>query len=456
MNKDSILFKLFLYFSIVVFSIIAIIFTVKSYILLAIMSYLIVIFISFKINIKKFPLILFIISLLIRLILIKIINYSSFDDYKTLIEASWKFAKGDYSFNTSTYFSMWGYQTGLVIYQGIILKIFNSEFAIKVFNAIFSSLTVLLVYYISKKITNEKTAKVVSLLYMVLPISLILNAMLNNQILSALLMYLGIYLLIKKDKTIKDYIYAAILISIGNIIRPEGIVVVFSLLVFELLKLKKNIILDISKKLLVFLVIYISIGSISSFVVQKSNINPIGLKNTNSLWKFVVGFNSDSCGYYNADDEKYIQDKELEKKIIKERLSDTKKMSELAVCKIQHFWLLPEENTKSETFSNKTYKIFNHELKYSSLEKVALKINAFIYFITLFMCFIGVILNRKKIYKDNSIFFVILFVTTFFVYLLIEINPKYIYFILISIFILSSYGYDYVLSKIKGALTHEK
>ena len=56
MNKNNILLKLFLYLAIVVFSIIAIIFTVKSYIILALLSYLAILFISLKLNIKNFHL----------------------------------------------------------------------------------------------------------------------------------------------------------------------------------------------------------------------------------------------------------------------------------------------------------------------------------------------------------------------------------------------------------------
>ena len=197
--KNNILLRLFMYLSICVFSIITIIFIISNYFILALITYIIVLFLSNKINIKKFPIILFFTSLIIRVILISIINYSAFDDYKVLIDASWKFSKGDYSFSNLPYFSMWGYQTGIVIYQGIILKIFNSEFAIKIINCIISSLSVLLVFMMSKKITNEKTAKVVSILYMILPISLIMNTMLNNQILSSFLMYSGIFLLIKRD-----------------------------------------------------------------------------------------------------------------------------------------------------------------------------------------------------------------------------------------------------------------
>ena len=65
------------------------------------------------------------------------------------------------------------------------------------------------------------------------------------------------------------------------------------------------------------------------------------------------------------------------------------------------------------------------------------------------MCIVGVVFNRKKIKENNSIFFVIMIITTFCVYLLIELRPRYSYFIQISIFILSSYGYNYIIEKIQ-------
>ena len=60
------------------------------------------------------------------------------------------------------------------------------------------------------------------------------------------------------------------------------------------------------------------------------------------------------------------------------------------------------------------------------------------------MAIIGIIKYRKDMYKNNSILFVIMMVVTFFVYLLIEIQARYTYFNIISIFIISSYGYEYI------------
>lgn len=454
--KDNILTKLFISFSIVIFSIITVIFITKNYFLLSLLTFLIVLFISKKENIKHFPIILFITSILIRLVVILLGKFPQGADFWLMMNAAQRINLNDFSWSNTLYFQTWAYQTGFVLYEALLFKLFKTEFALKVVNIILSSLTVLFVYNTSKKITNEKTARVVSLLYMLLPIELILNVVLNNHIVSALITYIGITFLIKKDKTIKDYIISSILISIGNILRPEGIIVVFSLIVFEILYLKKDKVLDIGKKLFVFLFIYLMVGSISSFIIQKAGINSQGLSNNNPTWKFVLGFNHDTCGYYSGDDEKYIEDLDKEKEIVKERIfSNPSDTAKLFVCKIDHFWLLSDSNTKSETFKEQSYSLFGKEISYEQIEEVALKYNSQIYLLTLLMCFIGVIFNNKKLKEDNTIFFLIMIITTFFVYLLIEIRPRYTYFIHISIFILSSYGYDYILNKIKG-VRHDK
>ena len=452
--KYNILAKIFMYLTIFVFSIITIIFLSRNYFIFALLAYVIVLFISLKMNIKRFPLFLFIISLLIRLAVIFIVNLSQQADIWIMLDAAKKFAVNDYSFSNLPYFSTWGYQTGFVIYQGLILKLFKNEFVLKILNAVFSSLTTVLVYLISKKFTSEKSAKIVSLLYMILPMPLLLNPILNNHILSALLMYIGIMFIIKEEKTIKDYIFASILIAIGNILRPEGIIVVFSLIVFEIIKINKKTIFDISKKIFVFLVVYLSINSFSSFLIQKTGINEVGLKNNNPLWKFVLGFNHDTCGYYSYDDEKYSYSEKEEMEVIKDRvLTSPSKLTKLFTCKIDYFWLLSKPSTGE--FAAKEFNFMNIKINAEKLNDIVINFNTYIYIITLFMCFIGVIFNRNKIIQNNSIFFVIMMIVTFFVYLLIELRVRYTYFIVISIFILSSYGYDYVLNYISKLKKHK-
>ena len=449
--KNDFLSNIFMYLVIFVFSVISFIFLMKNSIFMSIIAFAIVIYISLKNNIKYFPILLFITSLILRIFMVLIFNFPQVSDFKTLLDASYLFANNDFSFQNQQYFTMWGYQTGFVIYQGLLLKLFNSVFILKLLNAIFSSILCVLIYFFGKKICSEKSARMASLLYMIFPFSLYLNTILANHHLSTFLMYIGIFFLIKKEKSIKDYIIAALLISLGNIIRPEGIIVVFTLILFEIFRLKKDEILKTLKNVGIFLIIYLMIGTLSSFAVEKLGINDEGLRNNNPKWKFVLGFNSDSCGYYTPLDEKYLNDENKELEVIKNRISvSPTKMGKLLTCKINKFWLQTEISSKNEMYNDKTYNIFGINIKFKDLENIVVKFNSVLYIITLLMCIVGVVFNRKKVIKDNSFFFVILMMVTFFVYLLIEIQPRYAYFIHVSIFILSTYGYDYILSKISN------
>lgn len=449
--KEGFLSTIFMYLTIVVFSIISLIFLIKNNIFISIIAFLVVIYISLKNNIKYFPILLFITSLILRIFMILIFNFPQVSDFKTLLDASYLFTNNDFSFQNQQYFTMWGYQTGFVIYQGLILKLFNSVFILKLLNAIFSSVLCVLIYLFGKKICSEKSARMASLLYMIFPFSLYLNTVLANHHLATFLMYIGVFFLLKKEKSIKDYIIAAILISLGNIIRPEGIIVIFTLILFEIFRLKKDKLLETLKNVGIFLIIYFMIGTLSSFAVEKLGINDEGLKNNNPKWKFVLGLNSDSCGYYTPSDEKYLNDENKELEVIKNRISvGPVKMGKLLTCKINKFWLQTEISSKNEMYNDKTYNIFGINIKFKDLENIVVKFNSVLYIITLLMCILGLVFNRKKVIKDNSFFFVILMMVTFFVYLLIEIQPRYAYFIHVSIFILSTYGYDYVLSKISN------
>lgn len=455
--KEGFLSTIFMYLTIVVFSIISLIFLIKNNVFISIIAFLIVIYISLKNSIKHYPIILFITSLMLRIFMILIFNFPQVSDFKTLLDASYLFANNDFSFQNQQYFTLWGYQTGFVIYQGLLLKLFNSVFILKLLNAIFSSILSVLIYFFAKKICSEKSARMASLLYMIFPFSLYLNTVLANHHLATFLMYIGIFFLLKKEKGIKDYIIAAVLISLGNIIRPEGIIVVFTLILFEIFRLKKDKILKTLKNVGMFLIIYFMIGTLSSFAVEKLDINDEGLKNNNPKWKFVLGFNSDSCGYYTSSDEKYINDENKELEVIKNRISvGPVKMGKLLACKINKFWLQTEISSKNEMYNDKTYNIFGINIKFKDLENIVVKFNSILYIITLLMCIVGVVFNRKKVIKDNSFFFVILMMVTFFVYLLIEIQPRYAYFIHVSIFILSTYGYDYILSKISNIFKSKK
>lgn len=394
---------------------------------------------------KHFGLILFIISFLIRLVFIIVVNFPQVYDFKTLLEASEMFARGDYSFNTWFHFVTWGYQTAFVIYQGILLKIFHSIFILKLLNIIYSSFLVYIVYKLGLKISkNEKSARIISLLYMIFPFYLFLNSVLVNSHLATLLSYIGIFFIIKEDAKYKDYLIGGLLIAFGNIIRPEGIIIVLTFLIYKILTFKKENIKKIIISILIFLSTYFIICNTSSFLVKASNINPSGLENKDPLWKFLLGFNYESCGYYVDEDSKYQVSKEVEINEIKRRaLEDIPRTGKLMVCKINKFWLFSDLENEMGSFNDKSFKILGITIKFSKIKTLAIYLNKGINYIILLLFIIGIIINRKKI-KNELLFLLIMVFITFGIYLFIEIQPRYLYFIHISIFALATLGINYL------------
>ena len=150
-------------------------------------------------------------------------------------------------------------------------------------------------------------------------------------------------------------------------------------------------------------------------------------------------------------------DEKAEIQIIKERVLDNPiKTGKLFLCKANRFWLQSELAAKNDMYKDKVFNILGLDIKFSLMENIVGGFNSCLYLVTLLMALIGLIIKRKDIAKSNSLLFVILMTVTFGVYLLIEIQPRYAYFIHITIFILSSYGYQYMFEKIESFIKKNK
>ena len=436
--------KLLTYFSIIIFSILLIIYLYSNNFIFLLLSLIIAIFISNR-KIKHFGILLLIISFLVRLAFIIIANFPQVYDFKTLLDASHMFANGDYSFNTWYHFSTWGYQTAFVIYQGVLLKLFHSEFILKLLNITYSSLIVYMVYRLGLKISkNEKSARIVSILYMVFPFYLFLNSVLLNSHLATLLSYIGILFLLKKEAKFRDYFLGGLLIAFGNLIRPEGIIIVLALFLYKIITFTKKDFKKILISLLIFLSTYLVICNTSSFLVKKTNINPSGLENKDPLWKFLLGFNYETCGYYIESDSDFQVSKEVEINEIKRRaLEDIPRTGKLMVCKVDRFWLSSGLEDEMGSFNNKKFKVLGLTIKFSTIKGIAITLNKCINIIVLALFLLGIIVNRKNI-KEDILFLLIMILITFGIYLFIEIQPRYLYFIHVSIFALATLGINYL------------
>ena len=433
---------------------------IKNALLLGIISVVAIIYLVRKYNMKKFALILFIFSLITRLVAVLMLKTPIELDFEVLYDASIALLKGNLSFTNSGYFKLWGYQMGQVVYQALLLKIWMDPLIIKIVNAVISSGTVVLTYLISKEIFTEKTAKVVSLLYSIFMFPILFNAVLSNQILSTFLTYLAIYLLFSKRFTkmnnIVKYLLVGLSLGCANIIRPEGIVILTTILIFSIYYLTKANFKEMIKKVGIILLSYLVVTNTCSYLLIVTNLSQVGLANKDPLWKFVLGLNYDSVGMYDSNDEYLVGNKDLEVEIIKDRtIGSITKLPILFIKKVRDFWFVSDLYWSNNYLENENVNMLGWNLKGHDVNEFLNNYNKCIYYFMFVCFFIGLYKNRCKKHNELVNFLEIMILVYIGVYLLIEIMPRYAYLPQVGLFILSGLGIEYILEKIKG-VSYEK
>lgn len=426
------------------------------------------IFMTYRLKDKGFLVFLILGAFLVRFLYINVIHTPPESDFKLLYDAAKLFSKGDFSFNQSEYFIDWGYQTGFVAYEGIIVRLFGEAhgiFILKTLNCLWNTGITVLIYFIARNHFKEKSARLAAVLYMgfIFPITFV--SVLSNQHISAFLILLGIFFLadtrILRIKLIFRSLLAGLFISAGNIMRPEGPIVVASISVYFLILLikagnKQKLKTVISAA--VFLGIYMALNVLFSRIIIDKEINPSGLKNNNFYWKFVVGLNYESKGTYNNQDMLMIyhgnltknEREDLEIKLIGERLSiGPLKLGNLFINKVQMLWC---ENDLVWSYGylirngNSVY-LMGSPVNFIDVDVILQSLKGLFSLAVLVLCLTGVIKRRRSSYDDPLFIYLGIPVISCAVFLFIEVQPRYAYFPEVFLFILASAGLDVISDK---------
>ena len=392
-------------------------------------------------NDNKFALYLFLFSFLIRLVTIIVIKTPVESDFKVMYDAALELVSGTRNYVNNPYFIKWGYQMGHVLYQALLLKIINSIGFLRLCNCLITSLTVVMVYLISAKITDKKYAKISSVLYAIFPFPMFLNTVLTNQHLPILLTLVAIYILINMnyDKVTLKSIAVGLLIGLGNILRSEGIVFIFSIFlyyIFLYFKIKKINFKKLVGSFLLIIISYFLIFNSTSLILQKTNLSVNGLKNMNPTWKFVLGFNYETNGMYSdIDASMYANSKDKSRDIVIERLQEYEHLPLLFLKKTKILW-------------------FNSDLDWSLgyiHDSLGYKVFSIInqLFICFFLLFSGISLIKliKNKLPNIQVLITIILTVYFGVYLLIEVMPRYAYSLQVFEAILVSVGLELICEK---------
>ncbi len=421
-----------------------------------------------KVSKRIFVILLFIMAFCLKGFVAVRYNAIQQSDFKLIYNAAIKFAQGDFSFSNTKYFSLWSYQTGIVLYYGFLLKLGCNVIGLKICNCLFIAGVNVLIYLVSDKLVGDKSARFISVIYLFYPATFFLCSVLTNQHVSNFFMLLGIYLYVfRKTNTIGNTVLAAVMIAIGNALRPQGIVVVAGFVIWTIIELlyknsDKKIKIKTAVGILGFVTVYLLLGKGMSMATQISGVNQNGMGNNFPLYKIVVGLNPDTTGSFsNKDAVKLISIKDSTArnqeslKIIKERLADRKKIKDLMIQKYEKMWV-KMDNTIDWGFkyiNQSSISLLGKHIVYENFKIRVLKLEKVFYCFIFFMAAIGVFAEIKKSeYAKGFITILLITLVNFGVYSIIEIQFRYRDFQMIFIFILAASGVRYLAFLIKNSL----
>lgn len=431
----------------------------------------------YKVKTRYFALTVFILAFFLKAMIAVAYNAPPVSDFANFYNSALKAARGDFSFSSSFYYKFWSYQTGIVLYYALLIKIFGSSIiTLKIVNCVFIAGTNVLVYLISRLLLKEKFSRFISVFYLIYPSSGVLASVLTNQHISNFLIICGMYVFIRgRGASAPVNTAAAALLALGNAMRPQAVVVILSLAGAVMLE----VLLRITDKkpvghliisVIGFLAAYMIIMHGLSLAVKIFNINENGLKNSFPLYKFAMGLNDRSTGRYSweyADKLLTVRDPEIRNEraleIIKEELSHPVKFAGLVLRKQYVMWADMDDSIfwGFNYLSDSGIDILGRNVSYKLFSKIIQGEEKAFYIVVLILAFVGIVseYNSKRTeLAFSAIQFVLLF--NFAIYSLIEVQTRYRDFQMIFMFIASARGIEYmgelIKSRQKKSITDKK
>ena len=415
---------------------------------------------------KVFMIIAILLGFTVKLVYSSLIEDSAIADALLCFNAAQQAANGDFSWISLDYFQRWAYQIPFVLYETAVLKIFGNYKALYIMGAVFSILTCMLFYAVSKKmVKNENAALAVTALFTWMPNALFQIDTMYNQLIGGLFLMLSIYFFSFiftesfdekiNPKQLLFCLLTGIFSGISNLFRAEAIVEILAVacyLIFVTVTQsdKKTLLKYIIKSVVFFAVFFIGYKVVTGgtdWIITASGIHPYGIKNRCPYWFIVCGLTPESYGAYS---EKYIGivytlDSEAQKKmfsdIMHEIFADRSFFDILIFFakKLSIMWGTPEE----------PHCMISDSALWHRISYIMVLANHYIYMLFSILAIVGI---KMKKFRNSSSFLTIYFMGYFCIYLIKEIAPRYRYSTLFILALLSVYGIQAVFDYKNGRL----
>lgn len=404
----------------------------------------------FDISHKKFLIILLLVSFLIRTAVVLEIRNPQVSDFKTLYDISEDFLDGSLEERSQYYLNAYNFQIYFALIQALFLKLFNKIVFLKLINVILAIGGIAVMYRIINRITNKKTAQIMTVLYSFFINPMLYNNILSNQHLFLFLTLLGFDLLFEEKIVEKNWVrfsLVGLILGIANLVRPESILTILTIIcvsIYRFLK-KEDTIKNIVKKLLPLFMVYIVITTVPMFILRSAGV----VKNTpemGSLYKVVIGLDAENNGtwteklYWEYTNQENLHEYEIEK--IKEEICNTK-IVKMFVAKANIFW---NDFGNSWSLSHLTQETLgNTSIKTEKFEIFILDYDQVIWLIIWILALVGVFVSKK----DEEKSYIIYVIGATLTYLIIEVQGRYAFIYRPFVFIIASIGLKKILDIFK-------
>lgn len=306
-------------------------------------------------------------ALMLRLLCAGLLHPVPLSDYRTLLDAAFRFSHGDFGYKTLSYFRSWVYQIGTVVYEGVVLLLSNGAlWPLYLLNAVWSVATGWLIWRIGNTLAKpdgsgtslgepkDTRAALAGMVFFLFSIpSILFSAVLANEHLAMMLFYGAFVILLKKRREHASSfpaelgwdVAAGCLLALGNLIRPLGsfcLLAVAGALILSGLQTRS---LRPLVRLCIVVIAYAGVGWTAGFLLMRLGVTDLPLRNLDPLYKIRLGLNQDSNGWFSAEDAHLGTSHALgaerdawNRGVILQRLSDKGAVLHLFATKFSSFW----------------------------------------------------------------------------------------------------------------------
>lgn len=406
-----------------------------------------------------YPILLFTVAFLLRLIALNICPIAPSSDFKDTYDIACTLAQADMSewaglirTCASFYYSVWSAHMPFIMLEAFILKLFGiGIYPIQVVFNIFGALSCVASALIAKRLYGRRAAAVAGALMCIFPLDLMYAPILSNQHPATFFFLCAVYFIVAnplKNRTASTAV-AALFASLSELFRPEMIVLVIAVVCYLLykyiltLKSKKDIkkaLLGFSASTLAFVGVYTVIILTTNSLLMHNGYIERNITDTNTLYKIAVGLNHDTLGQWNETDADNMNNDAALAEAVARRTADPVRVLKLGINKLayqygtySYSWCL---EGKSAGFVKNWYGALT---------------NGFM-MIVLLLCLIRIILSMRT-YMRHEAFVMIVMLGYFAIFMLIEVQNRYNY-MMISVFMLMAGGaVSQIYSAAKNMLT---